>query len=306
MLVFLRVPQLKPILLLITLMACSIMALAQADPLKKWNIKPFVGLNKTNFDWSIAGNSAGKNPNILSELIWIDLKSTGFGIEVRYLLPKNLNLKASSEYYTITKGEATDTDYADDNRESVFYSDLLNADKGHLFNSSLQLSYQALTFGKLNISPIMGVAYNQQEFQLLESINNPSTAGLNSTYKVKYRGFDFGTTIGFKNRLFNLSIEVLGGFYKYGAEANWNLIPDFEKPVSFIHKANSFKLAGDLNLSVPINKQLKLELDYKIHQMKTNSGIDRAFYINETPKETLFNGATLNTNALCLGLSFSF
>ena len=282
------------------------MALAQADAVKKWNIKPFVGLQNTNFDWSIAGNSAGKNPNILSELIWTDLKSTGFGAEVKYQLPKNLNLKASSEFYTITKGEATDTDYADDNRESVFYNDILTADKGHLFNSSLQLSYQALAFKKLSISPIVGLAYNQQEFQLLESINNPSTAGLNSTYKVKYRGFDFGTAIVFKNRLFNLSLEVLAGFYKYGAEANWNLIPDFEKPVSFIHKANSFKLAGDLNLSVPINKQLKLELDYKINQMKTHSGIDRAFYIDEEPKETLFNGATLKTNALCLGISISF
>ncbi|TCC93259.1 hypothetical protein EZ428_00355 [Pedobacter frigiditerrae] len=287
-------------------MGFSIMALAQADTLKKWNIKPFVGLHNTNCDWSIAGNSAGKNPNILSELIWDNLKGFGFGIEVKYTLPKNLSLKASSEYYKIKKGQATDTDYADDNRESPFYSDVLNADKGHLFNSSLHLSYQALTFGKLNISPIIGIAYNQQEFQLLESINNPSTAGLNSTYKVKYRGFDFGTAIIFKNRLFNLSLEVLGGFYKYGAEANWNLIPDFEKPVSFIHKANSFKLAGDLNLSVPINKQLKVELDYKIHQMKTHAGIDRAFYINEAPKETLFNGATLNTNALCLGLSFNF
>ncbi len=296
----------KFILLLVCLITLNIPLQAQVENAKKWTIKPLLSLHQTNFDWSIAGNAAGTDPNILSELIWKDLKGPGLGLEVHYALPKKIHLKTTNEYYMITKGRVSDTDYADDNRESPFYSDLLNADEGHMLNLNLQLIYEAFTFGKVNINPTVGVAYSQHKFQLLESVNNPSTAGLNSSYKITQRGFDFGTAIGFKHTLFNLSATILGGFYKYGAKANWNLIPDFEKPLSFQHRANSFKITGKFNGSIPLNKQLKLELEYKVTKVDTHSGIDRAFYINELPKETLFNGSKLRTQALSLGISYNF
>ncbi|SES18056.1 hypothetical protein [Pedobacter rhizosphaerae] len=283
----------------------NLKAIAQTDSLK-WSIKPTVGFQKSNFDWSIAGNAAGTSPNILSELIWKDVKGLGLGLDIGYKVIKNLTLKTSSEYYNISSGKATDTDYADDNRESAFYNDVLNAGKGHLFKTNLQLSYQALRMDQFSVNPTVGVAYRQQEFYLLESLSNANTAGLKSTYKTAYTGIDLGAEFRFNTKSFQISAEVLAGFYKYSAKANWNLIPDFEKPVSFTHKANSFSLAGNLNLSVPLNKNLSLELSYKINRIDTHSGVDRAFYVNQPPEETLFNGATFNTNALLLGLSFKF
>jgi outer membrane protein assembly factor BamA len=280
-------------------------AIAQTDSLK-WSIKPTVGFQQSNFDWSIAGNAAGTSPNILSELIWQDVKGLGFGLDVGYKIIKNLTIKTSSQYYTISSAEATDTDYADDNRESAFYHDVLNAGKGHLFKTNLQLSYQILRIDQLSINPTIGAAYRQHEFYLLESLSNPNTAGLKSTYKTAYTGIDLGTEFIFSTKSFEIGVEVLAGFYKYSAKANWNLIPDFEKPVSFIHKANSFSLAGNLNLAVPLNQSLKLELNYKMNRINTHSGVDRAFYVNQPAEETLFNGATFNTNALLLGLNFNF
>ncbi|WP_421941366.1 hypothetical protein [Pedobacter sp.] len=290
---------------LLFLALLNLKAIAQTDSLR-WSIKPTVGFQKSNFDWSIAGNAAGTSPNILSELIWKDVKGMGYGLDVGYKIIQNLAVKSSSEYYSIHTGEATDTDYADDNRESAFYHDVLNAGKGHLFKTTLQLSYQAFKIEQFSINPIIGAAYRKQEFYLLESLSNPGTAGLKSTYQTTYTGIDLGGEFVFSTQSFAISAGLLAGFYKYSAKANWNLIPDFEKPVSFIHKANSFSIAGNLNLSVPLNKNLKLELDYKINRINTHSGVDRAFYINQPAVETLFNGATFNSNALLLGLTFSF
>jgi len=291
--------------------ACAILILfckvvsAQDTP-QKWSVKPYIGLQQSKFDWSIAGNSAGTSPNVLSELIWKNLKGPGFGLDIKYNITRRFSVKATNQYSSITKGEAEDTDYAEDNRQNAFYFDLLNANKGYLYNTGLQLSYQLLKFGDFNINPIVGLSYNQQKFHLLESANNPDSKGLNSIYQARYKGFDFGAELILKMHKFSVGATVLSGFYTYSAKANWNLIPDFAKPVSFTHKANSFSLSGDINLAVPINKSLKVEVDYKINNINTYSGVDKAYFNNRATEETQFNGANFRKNAILFGLNFSF
>jgi len=280
-------------------------AFAQNIP-NKWEIKPAIGIQQAKSDWSIAGNASGTSPNILSELIWKNLKGPVFGLDVKYHITDRLAIKTTNQYSNITKGEAEDTDYADDDRQSAFYFDLLNANKGYLFNTSLQLSYQLLNSDLFAINPIIGLSYNQQKFYLLESASNINSTGLNSTYQARYKGFDFGLEGTFKAKSFRITAGVLGGFYKYSAKANWNLIPDFQKPVSFTHAANSFALNGNVNVAVPLNKTIQLELDYKINNINTYTGVDRAYFNNRKAEETQFNGANFQRNAVMLGLNFSF
>jgi len=272
----------------------------------QWEIMPYVGVQQSRFDWSIAGNASGTNPNILSELNWKKLRGPNFGLNIKYNITDRLSVKANNAYSSITKGEVEDTDYAGDNRQDAFYFDLLNANKGYLYHGDLQISYQLLRFGQFNINPIVGLAYNQQKFHLLESAGNPLSNGLNSTYEARYKGFEFGTEFVYKTPKFNIGATILSGFYAYSSKANWNLIPDFAKPVSFTHKANSFALSGDINLSVPINKSLGIELDYLINNIKTYSGVDRAYYTSRATEETKFNGANFRKNALQLGLNIGF
>jgi len=278
---------------------------AQDSP-HKWEIKPYAGFQQSRFDWSIAGNAQGTNPNVLSELIWKNLKGPSYGLDIKYNITERLSIKATNQYSNITRGDAEDTDYADDNRQSAFYFDLLNANKGYLYNVDLQLDYQLLKLGKFYINPVIGISYNQQKFHLLESANNPASSGLNSTYEARYKGFDLGGTFVFKTDAFSIGATVLGGFYTYSAKANWNLIPDFAKPVSFTHKANSFALNGDINLSVPLNKSLSVEADYKINNINTYSGVDKAYFNDRNTEETQFNGANFRNNEVFLGSKFSF
>ncbi|QNR84698.1 outer membrane beta-barrel protein [Pedobacter riviphilus] len=305
MLIAFRIPFFKQFLACLILVLFCKVASAQDSP-HRWNIKPYIGLQQSKFDWSIAGNAAGANPNILSELIWKNLKGPGFGLDIKYNITKRFSVKATNQYSSITKGEAEDTDYAEDNRQGAFYFDLLNANKGYLYDASLQLSYQLLKFGEFNINPIVGLSYNQQKFHLLESANNPDSKGLNSTYEARYKGFDFGTELVLKTQKFSICATVLGSFYTYSAKANWNLIPNFAKPVSFTHKANSFSLSGGINLAVPLNKSLQVEVDYKINNINTYSGVDKAYFNRKPTEETQFNGASFRKNAVLLGLNFGF
>jgi len=305
MLIALRISFIKLFLVCLLYILYCPTASAQDNPLK-WSIKPYIGLQQSKFDWSIAGNTAGTSPNILSELIWKNLKGPGFGLDIKYNITDRLSVKAANQYSSITKGEAEDTDYADDNRQNAFYFDLLNANKGYLYDGDLQFSYQLLKLGRFHINPIAGVSYHQQKFYLLESTNNPDSKGLNSTYETRYKGFDFGAEFVLKTQKFNIGATILGGFYTYSAKANWNLIPDFAKPVSFTHKANSFALSGDINLSVPLNKSFSVEADYKINNINTYSGVDKAYFNSRPTAETQFNGASFRKNAVLLGLNYSF
>jgi outer membrane protease len=305
MMIALRISLFKPFLACIILILSCELASAQ-DSSHKWSIKPFAGLQQSKFDWSIAGNAAGTSPNILSELIWKNLKGPSFGLDIKYNITERLSVKATNQYSSITKGEAEDTDYADDNRQNAFYYDPLNANKGYLYDADLQSSYQLLKLGQFKINPIVGLSYHQQKFYLLESANNPDSKGLNSTYQTRYKGFDFGAEFVFKANKFSVGATVLGGFYNYSAKANWNLIPDFAKPVSFTHKANSFSLSGDINLAVPLNKSLRIEVDYKINNINTYSGVDKAYFNSRPTEETQFNGASFRKNAVLLGLNFGF
>ena len=234
MLIALRISFIKPFLTCLTLFLFYQTASAQDNPYK-WEVKPYTGIQHSRFDWSIAGNAVGTSPNVLSELIWRNLKGPSFGLDIKYNITEQLSIKAANQYSSITKGEAEDTDYADDNRQSAFYFDLLNANKGYLYDTDLQLSYQLFKFGDFNINPIVGLSYHQQKFHLLESANNPDSKGLNSTYVARYKGFDFGAELVLKMQKFSISATVLSGFYTYSAKANWNLIPDFANAVSFTH-----------------------------------------------------------------------
>ncbi|MGO4875884.1 hypothetical protein ACEN2P_04730 [Pedobacter psychrotolerans] len=272
----------------------------------KWEIKPNIGLSQAEFNWSIAGNLSGTSPNILSELIWKNLRGPDFGLDVQYQITDRLYIKAATQYTDIVKGDAEDTDYADDNRKNAFYYDLFDADKGYLLSTQVQLKYRALNFGLVSIFPIIAFTYNQHQFNLLENAGNTQAIGLNSTYQTKYNGFDFGVETILKTKKFYISAGILNGFYSYSAKANWNLIPAFEKPVSFTQKANSYALTGYASVSIPVNKDLQFSIDYQINNVNTKKGIDRAYLIGKNIEETRFNGANFRINTIAFGFNFLF
>ncbi len=63
-----------------------------------------IGERNTTVDWNIAGNLQGENPNIISELIWRNIKSKQLSLGGIWT-EGNYFLQASGEYGKVYSGE---------------------------------------------------------------------------------------------------------------------------------------------------------------------------------------------------------
>lgn len=279
------------------------MAFAQNQ---KFNISLGSGLFNEDFNWSIAGNMEGKAPNVLSELIWTNLKGTQYNMTAEYFLTSKIAINADFLYGKINSGTANDADYLEDNRKQSVFDETFLSNKGHFQHVNLNLLLKKDLSDKLILNALIGYDNLIQEFYLLEDPGNPATEGLNSYYKNHWYGPQLGFNLKYLMGKFSITGKVRSGYYKYYASANWNLIPNFEKPISFEHKANAYKYSGSLHLAYSINKQLEVNSALNFTYGASFAGKDQAYFTDQSIATTKFNGAELKSKYVQLGLSLYF
>src|ERR1700760_133854 len=79
------------------------------------------GYERENFHWSIAGNSAGQDPNVYSELKWRNAGGVFTGVDLQWKVWKRWRVIASGSKTFTRSGSMADTDYGLDNRNDVLY-----------------------------------------------------------------------------------------------------------------------------------------------------------------------------------------
>ncbi|KHJ37445.1 hypothetical protein PBAC_24070 [Pedobacter glucosidilyticus] len=256
---------------------------------------------KDDLRWSIAGNSQGQNPNILSELTWNDLHSFGFNTALSIPLKRNFALEATLDKAFIFKGWANDTDYTEDNRTFPNFNMDLQSNIGNSDVYKLGLSYNFQVKNKFLKPHISYIIRNQNLY-----LRDESNRDLNSKYKPRWYGFNLGLEL--KYQFFNDFSLVLFGAYShlnYSANATWNLIEEFAQPVSFSHKAYGF----ETNFATRLNytkKQIKPFLHFQTSYASTGSGLDEAFYKNGTSAITRLNDVTFKSFFFSVGFQYSF
>ncbi len=123
------------------------------------------GYRRDSFDWNIAGDLQGNNPNILSELKWEDLLIHEIHMGVRVDLKKDFVLKGSINYGVIVAGDNQDSDYAADNREMEFSRSNNDADKGIPWTVSWGLVTDSGLFRNPSVSyPLPGILITASTF----------------------------------------------------------------------------------------------------------------------------------------------
>jgi hypothetical protein len=78
------------------------------------------GYRIDTLDWSIAGDTTGNNPNVLSELTWDSLNILQIGIESDISIGQKVYMRGNLSGGYIYSGEVRDSDYAADNRTLEF------------------------------------------------------------------------------------------------------------------------------------------------------------------------------------------
>ncbi len=257
---------------------------------------------KEDFRWSIAGNSAGTDPNILSEIIFNPVHSAGFNIGLSYKPYQGLTIDLEYSKLFTYKGDATDFDYDGDNRTHPSVELFLNSDQGNMRNAEARLYYTLSD--KHPFCFQAGAAYSgtKELFYLL----NDADPDLRTSYLARWKGPGLSVKASYNFRKINLGSKFDYYFFKYNAEANWNTIDNFQHPISFIQTAKGGGWNYKAQVGWQFNRRTTLNADWIYSNWKSEPGIDRLFLkTGETP-ETRMNGAFKKNNGWRLSATYSF
>ena len=279
--------KIKRILLGLFLISMSLVVVENASAEMETSISFNNGYRADELDWNIAGDTEGRNPNVLSELTWEDLKIYQVKTEGDILL-NWFFMRASFGYGWILSGKNQDSDFSGDNRTEEFSRSNNNSSNGNVFDGSIGAGYQFKPGTKrFRITPLVGYSVNEQNLSLTDGFQTiPSTGAfenLDSTYDTKWKGPWVGVDLSVEA---TAAITLFGSveyhWADYEAEANWNLRDDLAHPVSFKHSADGNGLVVSAGGTFALNKHWFVNANVNFIDWSTDPGTDQTFTVSET------------------------
>jgi len=270
----------------------------------RFSISIMPAYQQENFRWSIAGDIRGANPNIYSELIWKKIAGPAISADITWKFWKSFLIKSNFLKTFIRSGNVTDTDYQGDNRTDKSYYGSFNAGHGDIISIQALLGYKFLIKKKNFITLYFGYRIHAQSLFLLNQSTYP---GLKSSYATSWKGI----AGGFHAEIFvakKISIEpsFLYSQVKYSGKANWNLIQQFQHPLSFEDRANGFGIEPGIKLRYNFDTTFSIFFSGNYSYWKTGKGIDQLYLANGQTPSTQFNGACGNSWEMGVGVRLLF
>ncbi|HTD42499.1 MAG TPA: hypothetical protein VK671_17850 [Mucilaginibacter sp.] len=275
---------------------------AQAQDANKLQFSGGAGYQRENFHWSIAGNINGQSPNVYSELKWKSISGIKWDAAMQWNFYSRFLLTGGYDRSSITSGTSNDTDYGGDNRTNPVYNQNFSSNKGSTSAWSAGLGYKLIANKLWKLTPYAGYGIHYQSYYLLG--DEGSFGQLNTTYKPQWEG-PFIRLTSSVQLLKNL--EAFGDFtynqVKYNAAADWNLIQNFQHPVSFRQAANGYGIDMEAGLSFNINRHLAINTGFGFFNWETGNGTDTLYLTSGGTEKTQMNGATRNGMLFKVGLN---
>ncbi len=300
--------------LLFAALVCSA-ALAASPAFGKdaYNLTLSTGLRSDKFDWNIAGDTGGANPNVLSELTWRDLDI--YQIKGKLAVETNrVYIRGSVAYGLIYNGVNQDSDYNGDNRTLESSRSNNRADDGSVWDVSGGVGYvfrlTPSSRATLDLIPLAGFSYNKQNLTITDGFQTiPATGpfpGLNSTYEARWTGPWAGVDLIYRFDRLTLSGTFEYHVASYYAEADWNLRTDFAHPKSFEHTANGTGVVASLGGNYSLSKEWAVGGSFDYQDWRAEDGTDRTFLSDGSIAETKLNEVNWTSEALMLDVRYSF
>jgi len=266
----------------------------------------YSGYASADLKWSIAGNSDGQSPNVLSEVKWNDVAGLSIGTSLKVKITKNWFVAGRFSKCFVNNGTVTDADYAQDNRQNRTYYAKLSGNEGSLNDFFAYAGYYFLNQTRVKLAALAGYNLSKEHLFLL----NPRSVAtgeksLRSTYQTSWKAPSLGACVNYQlvNKL-NVDARFVYGQLKYNASADWNMIDAFAHPVSFTHYAKGFSTETLLALSYQLNRRLALTLAGTCINAQTGTGIDRLYLESGGTQTTQFNGTNKTLKNIWAGLTF--
>lgn len=272
---------------------------------QKFELGILTGFQNENFHWSIAGNTDGTSPNILSELKWMNIKGINTAIQLKWNIRKRLSLSVGLNKAFTVAGKVTDRDYSADNRQSTVYTGNFTNDKGFTSSINLSAAYEIIHNSKLRLRPGLGYISSSDLLFLVDRSNQ--IQGLNSTYQTRYSGpfIEFKSDYAIAKHYSILS-SLTYSQVKYKAKGDWNLRAEFAQPVSYRHTADAYGIEASLGAAYSITDRLAVKIESRYFFWQTGNGSDQLFLRNGNSDKTQLNGVIKNGLQFNLGLNLRF
>jgi len=256
---------------------------------EKLLVRVSAGYQRQDFRWSIAGNSAGQDPNVYSELKWRGVSGPTGAVDLHWKAWKRWRVFASGSRVFTRSGTMTDTDYGLDNRHDILYQESFPAIGGYDEGVAAGIGWCVFCSGPFRLTPYIGYGINAQYFPITDP-GGPYD-GLNSSYSSKWWGpmvrGEGSLALG---RRWQVVADVVYHQVAYHATADWNLIPSFAHPVSYRHMADGYGAEADAGLRYFAGKRISLEATGGYFNWQTGTGIDQSYLSTGSSDQTQLNG----------------
>ena len=279
--------------------------------------------------WSIAGNSSGTNPNVLSELTWRNLEIYQVGATANILAERTGAAlfaygRGRLDYGWINDGENQDSDFRGDNRTLEWSRSISDAGGGAVYDLSIGggTGFRLLA-GRLTVIPLLGYSYHRQNLTMqngIQALSDRSNApagsvpmplgpfvGLDSAYEAEWRGPWGGIDLHWQP-FQHLTLSGGSEFHwaAYHANARWNLRPDLAQPVSFAHEADAKGMLFTLGLDFEMAAAWLVGFEARYQHWEAGPGSDRLFFANGNNVATRLNEVTWESAAWMVEVQHRF
>ncbi len=268
------------------------------------NVSASSGFFREQFKWSIAGTPGGTDPNIYSELIWKDLQGLVARLGLNISLDERFVVQVAWSECFITSGKVTDTDYQQDNRNYVSFYGLFDSDEGSVRSANGLVGYRFYSKLRNNFTFYLGYSAEQQNLYLLDH-SGIYDADLRSSYRTMWRGplIKLEAEVSLSRKL-GISPAISYHQLSYHAKGNWNLISEFEHPVSYRHHANGYGTDVSCLMNYKLSNRWKLFAVGEHRYRETGKGVDMVYRVNGQRPETQMNGVLMRSVFITGGISF--
>ncbi len=285
------------------MMSGTFTGLSQQFPEEDISISPSIQYGQESLRWSVAGDTDGQNPNILSELIWKKLQGVRAGLTIRKRLSGRFSVQADMSYMGIASGGVSDTDYRADNRQDISYEERLRSDKGYVLSFDAVVQYDVYRVFPMVVTTFVGFTNSYQHLFMLD---NAEALVEGKTLKTTYTPHWYGATAGGRFTFYVgktvFCLEFSGDLMRYAARANWNLREEFAHPVSFKHRATGYGVNGALRIAYPLWTNVHITFNAGMAYADTGDGEDKTFYANGKQVYTMLNGVVRRSYHAGIGL----
>tara|TARA_B110000967_G_scaffold206631_1_gene253814 strand:- start:272 stop:1273 length:1002 start_codon:yes stop_codon:yes gene_type:complete len=296
-----------------------------AQAIDQWQYKLDLeyGLRLDQLNWNSAGNLAGTDPNIISELKWNDIGFHEARLGFRFIGDDTWYVKGYFSESWGYKGTAQDSDYNGNNRSLEFSRSIADSDRSSAEGFSIAIGQQIRIDNNIGITPLVGFSSHRQTLNLTngnQTVCNASGApyhctnglgpivGLNSTYKSHWRGPWLGLDLRWAAAKRWTSYAELEYHYSYfDAELNWNLRTDLQHPKSQAQRARGQGTHLGIGMSYALSTPNSFfNVGLKQTKYATRPGVHNFYYANNSISSQRLNEVNWRSNTLTFGITSQY